>query len=179
MRGRTLLYSSLIMTMTLTAGAPAHAQKIRMIVEGQVIAATLTDNPTTRDLLFMLPLTLTLTLTLATTPTPRKSSTWTASCRPPARRPAARRRPTPSPTTPRGATWRSSTRTSRTRADGQVRVGARSAPLGRAADGGEIVVEDSMEYGDLDKKFQQSTFGAHFVEAVSYTHLTLPTKRIV
>ncbi len=49
-------------------------------------------------------------------------------------------------------------------ADGQVRVGVRSAPLGRAADGGEIVVEDSMEYGDLDKKFQQSTFGAHFVE---------------
>ncbi|USX13416.1 xanthine dehydrogenase family protein molybdopterin-binding subunit [Oxalobacteraceae bacterium OTU3CAMAD1] len=49
-------------------------------------------------------------------------------------------------------------------ADGQVRVGARTAPLGRAAESGEIVVEDSMEFGDLDKKFQQSTFGAHFVE---------------
>ena len=49
-------------------------------------------------------------------------------------------------------------------ADGQVRVGARTAPLGRAAESGEIVAEDSMEFGDLDKKFQQSTFGAHFVE---------------
>jgi xanthine dehydrogenase YagR molybdenum-binding subunit len=29
---------------------------------------------------------------------------------------------------------------------------------------GEIAAEDTMEYGDLDKKFQQSTFGAHFVE---------------
>ena len=25
--------------------------------------------------------------------------------------------------------------------------------------------QDSIEYGDLDKQFQQSTFGAHFVEA--------------
>ena len=49
-------------------------------------------------------------------------------------------------------------------ADGQVRVGARTAQLGRAAESGEIVAEDSMEFGDLDKKFQQSTFGAHFVE---------------
>ena len=49
-------------------------------------------------------------------------------------------------------------------ADGQVRAGARSMPLRQAADAGELVAEDSMEYGDLDKKFQQSTFGAHFVE---------------
>ncbi len=42
------------------AGAPAHAQKIRMIVDGQAIAATLTDNPTTRDFISRLPLTLTL-----------------------------------------------------------------------------------------------------------------------
>lgn len=48
--------------------------------------------------------------------------------------------------------------------DGLVRSGARSAPLGQAAEAGEIVAEDHMEYGDLDKKFQQSTFGAHFVE---------------
>jgi xanthine dehydrogenase YagR molybdenum-binding subunit len=48
--------------------------------------------------------------------------------------------------------------------DGVVRSGGRSAPLGQAAQGGEIVAEDAMEYGDLDKKFQQSTFGAHFVE---------------
>jgi hypothetical protein len=42
------------------AGAPAHAQKIRMIVDGQVIAATLADNPTARDFVSMLPLTVTL-----------------------------------------------------------------------------------------------------------------------
>jgi xanthine dehydrogenase YagR molybdenum-binding subunit len=36
--------------------------------------------------------------------------------------------------------------------------------LAQAAAGGDIVAEDFMEYGDLDKKFQQSTFGAHFVE---------------
>lgn len=40
----------------------------------------------------------------------------------------------------------------------------RSAALGDAAAQGEIVAEDQMEFGDLDKKFQQSTFGAHFVE---------------
>ena len=28
----------------------------------------------------------------------------------------------------------------------------------------ELVAEDAIEYGDLDKKYQQSTFGAHFVE---------------
>lgn len=46
--------------MALMAGAPAHAQKIRMIVDGQVIAATLADNPTARDFVSMLPLTVTL-----------------------------------------------------------------------------------------------------------------------
>jgi xanthine dehydrogenase YagR molybdenum-binding subunit len=49
-------------------------------------------------------------------------------------------------------------------ADSFVRSGDRSLPLAQAAEGGEIVAEDTMEYGDLDKKFQQSTFGAHFVE---------------
>ena len=48
--------------------------------------------------------------------------------------------------------------------DGAVRAGGRSVPLAQVAAGGEIVGEDTMEYGDLDKKFQQSTFGAHFVE---------------
>ena len=48
--------------------------------------------------------------------------------------------------------------------DGSVRSGGSSAPLGKAAEAGELVAEDMMEYGDLDKKFQQSTFGAHFVE---------------
>jgi len=49
-------------------------------------------------------------------------------------------------------------------ADGAVRAGTRSVPLGQAAEGGELVAEDVMEYGDLAKKFQQSTFAAHFVE---------------
>ena len=49
-------------------------------------------------------------------------------------------------------------------ADGQVRSGQRSARLAQAAAAGEIVVEDSIEFGDLTKKFQQSTFAAHFVE---------------
>jgi xanthine dehydrogenase YagR molybdenum-binding subunit len=48
--------------------------------------------------------------------------------------------------------------------DGMVRAGGRSTPLAQAAEGGELVAEDHMEYGDLDKKYQQSTFGAHFVE---------------
>lgn len=49
-------------------------------------------------------------------------------------------------------------------ADGQVRSVGRAVPLRQAAEAGELVAEDMMEYGDLDKKFQQSTFGAHFVE---------------
>lgn len=48
--------------------------------------------------------------------------------------------------------------------DSTVRSGIRSIPLGQAAEAGEMVAEDRMEYGDLGKKFQQSTFGAHFVE---------------
>ncbi|AOR75419.1 aldehyde oxidoreductase molybdenum-binding subunit PaoC [Novosphingobium resinovorum] len=48
--------------------------------------------------------------------------------------------------------------------NGQVHVGNRVADIAAAAKGGEIVVEDSIEFGDLGKKFQQSTFGAHFVE---------------
>jgi len=47
---------------------------------------------------------------------------------------------------------------------GTVRAGGKSVPLREAAAGGELVAEDTMEYGDLDKKYQQSTFGAHFVE---------------
>lgn len=48
--------------------------------------------------------------------------------------------------------------------DGQVSSGNRSAPLGQAASESELVAEDSIEYGDLAKTHQQSTFGAHFVE---------------
>jgi len=49
-------------------------------------------------------------------------------------------------------------------ADGQVRSGGRSVPLAQAAGETGLAAEDAMEYGDLDKKYQQSTFGAHFVE---------------
>ena len=49
-------------------------------------------------------------------------------------------------------------------ADGQVRVGNRSVPLAQAAADGDLVAEDEIEFGDLDKRFEQQTFGAHFVE---------------
>jgi xanthine dehydrogenase YagR molybdenum-binding subunit len=49
-------------------------------------------------------------------------------------------------------------------ADGWVRAGNQSAKLADAAETGEIVVEGTMEYGDLGKKYQQSTFAGHFVE---------------
>jgi xanthine dehydrogenase YagR molybdenum-binding subunit len=49
-------------------------------------------------------------------------------------------------------------------ADGEVRAGNRRAPLAQAASEGSLSAEDGMEYGDLGKKQQQSTFGAHFVE---------------
>jgi xanthine dehydrogenase YagR molybdenum-binding subunit len=49
-------------------------------------------------------------------------------------------------------------------ADGMVRSGSRSVPLAEAAGESGLVGEDAIEYGDLDKKYQQSTFGAHFVE---------------
>jgi xanthine dehydrogenase YagR molybdenum-binding subunit len=48
--------------------------------------------------------------------------------------------------------------------DGQVRVGDKHVPLRNAAQNGVIVAEDSIEFGDLAKQYQQSTFGAHFVE---------------
>lgn len=51
--------------------------------------------------------------------------------------------------------------------DGMVRVADRAVPLAQVAqEAGDkgLVAEDFMEYGDLDKKYQQSTFGAHFVE---------------
>jgi xanthine dehydrogenase YagR molybdenum-binding subunit len=49
-------------------------------------------------------------------------------------------------------------------ADGQVRLDNRSVPLAEAAGESGIIAEDGIEYGDLDKEYQQSTFGAHFVE---------------
>jgi len=43
-------------------------------------------------------------------------------------------------------------------ADGQVRFGNRSAPLGQAAGTDGLTAEDHIEYGDLGKRYQQSTF---------------------
>ena len=56
-------------------------------------------------------------------------------------------------------------------ADGQVRSGNRSVPLGQAAGRDGLMAENSIEYGDLAKRYQQSTFAGHFVEmcANSYT----------
>ncbi|WP_445178824.1 aldehyde oxidoreductase molybdenum-binding subunit PaoC [Pseudomonas sp. McL0111] len=48
--------------------------------------------------------------------------------------------------------------------DGQVRLGNKSVALRSAAQNGAIEAEDSIEFGDLAKQYQQSTFGAHFVE---------------
>jgi xanthine dehydrogenase YagR molybdenum-binding subunit len=49
-------------------------------------------------------------------------------------------------------------------ADGQASSGARSVPLGQAAGEGGLTAEDAIEYGNLDKTYSETTFGAHFVE---------------
>lgn len=49
-------------------------------------------------------------------------------------------------------------------ADGMVLAGNRSASLADIAGPEGLSAEDTIEFGDLDKKFQQSSFGAHFVE---------------
>ena len=56
-------------------------------------------------------------------------------------------------------------------ADGHVRSGNRTVPLGDAAKGATLTAADHIEYGDLDKRYQQSTFAGHFVEVAvnSYT----------
>lgn len=48
--------------------------------------------------------------------------------------------------------------------NGKVRSGNRSVSLEEAAGDEGIAVEDKIEWGDLTKTHQQSTFGAHFVE---------------
>ena len=53
------------------------------------------------------------------------------------------------------------TRCSRTARSAQAIAACRSLRRPRMA---RLVAEDAIEYGDLDKKYQQSTFGAHFVE---------------
>ncbi|MQW33629.1 aldehyde oxidoreductase molybdenum-binding subunit PaoC [Sinorhizobium meliloti] len=49
-------------------------------------------------------------------------------------------------------------------AEGEVRSGDRRMPLAQAAGDEGLVAEDQIEFGDLTKTHQQSTFGAHFVE---------------
>ncbi|MDM0030028.1 aldehyde oxidoreductase molybdenum-binding subunit PaoC [Variovorax saccharolyticus] len=49
-------------------------------------------------------------------------------------------------------------------ADGMVRGGGRSLPLSEVAGADGLVVEDTIEFAELSKLYQQSTFGAHFVE---------------
>ncbi len=49
-------------------------------------------------------------------------------------------------------------------ADGMVRAAGRSMTLAEAVGDAGMVGEDSIEYGDLDKQYQQSTFASHFVE---------------
>jgi xanthine dehydrogenase YagR molybdenum-binding subunit len=49
-------------------------------------------------------------------------------------------------------------------ADGKVKSGNRSVNLAEAAGSAGLSAEDAIEYGDLDKQFQQSTFAGHFVE---------------
>ncbi|MBH1966172.1 MAG: xanthine dehydrogenase family protein molybdopterin-binding subunit [Comamonadaceae bacterium] len=49
-------------------------------------------------------------------------------------------------------------------ADGMVRSGARAVPLAEVAGSEGMSAEDKIEFGDLTKKYVQSTFGAHFVE---------------
>jgi xanthine dehydrogenase YagR molybdenum-binding subunit len=48
--------------------------------------------------------------------------------------------------------------------DGLVQQGSRSARLADAARDGPLTAEDVIDYGDLDKQYQQSTFAGHFVE---------------
>jgi xanthine dehydrogenase YagR molybdenum-binding subunit len=55
-------------------------------------------------------------------------------------------------------------------ADGKVRSGNRSVPLAQAAGDTGLSAEDSIEFGDLGKKEQQSTFAGHFVEAAVHAH---------
>ncbi len=48
--------------------------------------------------------------------------------------------------------------------NGEVRHDDKRATLAEAAAGGTLEAEDGIEFGDLDKRYRISTFGAHFVE---------------
>jgi xanthine dehydrogenase YagR molybdenum-binding subunit len=54
-------------------------------------------------------------------------------------------------------------------ANGKVRSGNKSMALGEVAGVNGITVEDAIEFGDLGKKYQQSTFGGHFAEVGVHT----------
>ena len=49
-------------------------------------------------------------------------------------------------------------------ANGEVHSGATRIPLASVAGDTGMMAEDLIEFGDLDKQYEQSTFGAHFVE---------------
>ncbi|MEN3749501.1 aldehyde oxidoreductase molybdenum-binding subunit PaoC [Sphingomonas sp. HF-S3] len=53
---------------------------------------------------------------------------------------------------------------------GRVKSGNRAVRLADAAKDGPLSAEDFIEYGDLTKTYQLSTFGAHFVEAAVHAH---------
>jgi xanthine dehydrogenase YagR molybdenum-binding subunit len=55
-------------------------------------------------------------------------------------------------------------------ADGKVRSGDRSVSLAEAAGDEGLSFEDGIEYGDLAKRYQQSTFAGHFVEAAVHSY---------
>ena len=48
--------------------------------------------------------------------------------------------------------------------DGRVTSGERSMTLADAAGPGGLVAQDAIEFGQLEKQYQQSTFAGHFVE---------------
>lgn len=49
-------------------------------------------------------------------------------------------------------------------ADEKISHGSQNFTLAEVAGSQGMVAEDTIEFGDLDKKYKQSTFGAHFVE---------------
>ncbi|MCE0491865.1 xanthine dehydrogenase family protein molybdopterin-binding subunit [Pantoea sp. Mb-10] len=48
--------------------------------------------------------------------------------------------------------------------DGEVRAAGLSRPLTDAVVNGPLVAEDTIAFGDLDERYQQSTFAGHFAE---------------
>ena len=89
---------------------------------------------------------------------PARAGSGAATTRPPASMPPA------SSCARRSRRSSASTPPRRSSPTARFASGNRSVPLAQAASEGELVAEDVIEYGDLAKKYQQSTFGAHFVE---------------